>query len=200
MQLGYGPVQTLCTAQRAWCAVRPLRLAVSVRYNAIGGPLGQSAAVGRHEHRSAGEHTGARTSGLGEWPRKISLGPCTREASGGVPARPWPAPVPRLGLAGDHRPAPQRLEQTQEGLTAGNRVCGAGASVCARGQRDHKGVGREECVAQEVLWHGVTGRNKAQGQWGIGRGEVTPLPPLQGAQPMPSHCPPDAKCQLQWRL
>ena len=23
-------------------------------------------------------------------------------------------------------------------------------------------------------------------------------PPLQGAQPMPSHCPPDAKCQPQW--
>ena len=22
-------------------------------------------------------------------------------------------------------------------------------------------------------------------------------PPLQGAQPMPSHCPPDAKCRLQ---
>ena len=26
--------------------------------------------------------------------------------------------------------------------------------------------------------------------------EVTP--PLQGAQPMPSHCLPDAKCQCQW--
>ena len=25
-------------------------------------------------------------------------------------------------------------------------------------------------------------------------------PPLQGAQPMPSHCPPDAKCQPQWHL
>ena len=25
-------------------------------------------------------------------------------------------------------------------------------------------------------------------------------PPLQGAQPMPSHCPPDSKCQLQWHL
>ena len=23
---------------------------------------------------------------------------------------------------------------------------------------------------------------------------------LQGAQPMPSHCPPDAKCQPQWHL
>ena len=25
-------------------------------------------------------------------------------------------------------------------------------------------------------------------------------PPLQGAQPMPSHCPPNAKCQPQWHL
>ena len=25
-------------------------------------------------------------------------------------------------------------------------------------------------------------------------------PPLPGAQPMPSHCPPDAKCQPQWHL
>ena len=25
-------------------------------------------------------------------------------------------------------------------------------------------------------------------------------PPLQGAQPMPSHCLPNAKCQLQWLL
>ena len=27
-----------------------------------------------------------------------------------------------------------------------------------------------------------------------------PPPPLQGAQPLPSHCPPDAKCQLQQPL
>ena len=27
-----------------------------------------------------------------------------------------------------------------------------------------------------------------------------PPPPLQGAQPMPSHCPPDTKCQPQWHL
>ena len=25
-------------------------------------------------------------------------------------------------------------------------------------------------------------------------------PPLQGARPMPSHCPPDGKCQPQWHL
>ena len=27
-----------------------------------------------------------------------------------------------------------------------------------------------------------------------------PAPPFQGAQPMPSHCLPDAKCQFQWHL
>ena len=25
-------------------------------------------------------------------------------------------------------------------------------------------------------------------------------PPFQGAHPMPSHCPSDAKCQAQWHL
>ena len=29
---------------------------------------------------------------------------------------------------------------------------------------------------------------------------VPALPPPQGAQPMPSHCPPDGKCQPQWHL
>ena len=33
----------------------------------------------------------------------------------------------------------------------------------------------------------------------IGRGGAPP-PPIQGAQPMPSHCPPGAKCQPQWHL
>ena len=33
----------------------------------------------------------------------------------------------------------------------------------------------------------------------IGRGGGTP-PPLQGAQPMPNHCPPDARRRLQWHL
>ena len=34
----------------------------------------------------------------------------------------------------------------------------------------------------------------------IGRGAEPPPPPLQGAQPTPSPCPPDAKCQPQWHL
>ena len=39
---------------------------------------------------------------------------------------------------------------------------------------------------------GVRGRDALEG--------VEVPPPLQGAQPMPSHCPPDAKCRLQWHL
>ena len=35
---------------------------------------------------------------------------------------------------------------------------------------------------------------------GLGRGGGTPPPPLQGAQPTPSHCPPDAEYQLQGHL
>ena len=34
----------------------------------------------------------------------------------------------------------------------------------------------------------------------VGRGGEPRHPTLQGAQPMPSHCLPDAKCQPQWHL
>ena len=40
---------------------------------------------------------------------------------------------------------------------------------------------------------------EAQGQGCIGKGGGG-NPPIQGAQPMPSHRPPDGKRQLQWRL
>ena len=40
---------------------------------------------------------------------------------------------------------------------------------------------------------------KGWGQGCIGRGGAPPSP-LQGAQPTPSHCPPDAKCRAQWHL
>ena len=39
----------------------------------------------------------------------------------------------------------------------------------------------------------------AKGRDALEGGEVDPTP-LQGAQPMPSHCLPDAKCHLQWHL
>ena len=29
-------------------------------------------------------------------------------------------------------------------------------------------------------------------------GRLPPPPPLEGAHPLPSHCPPHAKCRLQW--
>ena len=39
---------------------------------------------------------------------------------------------------------------------------------------------------------GGGGREALEGGGGGG------VPPLQGAQPMPSHCLPDGKCHLQW--
>ena len=42
-----------------------------------------------------------------------------------------------------------------------------------------------ECITSGLHWSGFLIRSH---------------PPLQGAQPMPSCCPPDAKCQPQWRL
>ena len=54
---------------------------------------------------------------------------------------------------------------------------------------------------------GGSGQGSAEG-WGVGggtqgctrRGGGIPPPPSQGARPMPNHCFPDAKCQLQCRL
>ena len=41
---------------------------------------------------------------------------------------------------------------------------------------------------------------RAQGQGCIGRGGgVPPPPPLQGTQPMPSHCLPNSRRRLEWR-
>ena len=34
----------------------------------------------------------------------------------------------------------------------------------------------------------------------VGRGRQVTPPPLRGGQPMPSHCPSNARCQPQWHL
>ena len=68
------------------------------------------------------------------------------------------------------------------------------AHVCP-GERRACG-GREERRAGRVHpLHNVNplGKDALEG------GELTP-PPLHSAQPMPSYCLPDAKCQLQWHL
>ena len=49
------------------------------------------------------------------------------------------------------------------------------------------------------LYFGVPLTARARDALEGGRYPPAP-PPLQGAQPMPSHCPPDAKCQPQWHL
>ena len=65
--------------------------------------------------------------------------------------------------------------------------CPTAMQTCASAQavlsRVRGGV-RERGAGAEMHWKGGGG---------------TP-PSLQGAQPMPSHCPPDGKCRLQWRL
>ena len=49
-----------------------------------------------------------------------------------------------------------------------------------------------------VLCTAAATRRAPQGCIGRGRGAAPP--PLQGAQPTPSHCLPDGKCQAQWHL
>ena len=56
--------------------------------------------------------------------------------------------------------------------------------------RDASARGRRTC--------GTDTRSQSQGR--TGRRGGTPPPSVQGAQPMLSHCLPDAKCQLQWHL
>ena len=67
----------------------------------------------------------------------------------------------------------------------------------------------------QFLHHIAPPPNRRLWQWGwgweVGWGEVGPKRPMptavpppphprQGAQPMPSHCPPNGKCQPQWHL
>ena len=65
-----------------------------------------------------------------------------------------------------------------------------------------KRIRRAEAVLQRPppqprgVWVGGWGRG---GQRCAGKGGGYP-PPFQGDQPMPSHCPPDAKHQFQWHL
>ena len=56
------------------------------------------------------------------------------------------------------------------------------------------GGGKAKRQVDGVRWHGGGG-----GRDGLEGGEIPPPPPapLQGAQPMPSHFPPDTKCQSQ---
>ena len=61
-----------------------------------------------------------------------------------------------------------------------------------------QGVGAESkfCVPDTVYLTGMhwKGRKPPQGL------VPAPPPPVQGAQPMPSHCLPEGKCRLQWHL
>ena len=88
----------------------------------------------------------------------------------------------------------------------------SGGALGWRGSTEQMG-GRTATPIQRrtALRKGIPGGTRAllwggwpqKGGWG-GREVLelggAPLPPLQGAQPMPHHCPPHAKCQCQWRL
>ena len=73
---------------------------------------------------------------------------------------------------------------------------------------NHSNSHSQQC--HETGWHRLqpVGTVMAQGGGGGGGmagmhwkgGVVTPPSLLQGAQPAPSHCPPDGKCQPQWHL
>ena len=80
-----------------------------------------------------------------------------------------------------------------------NEDLGAGGAA-KQGQRGHWGVGCSSGGALQCRTGGGALRKRGGGQGCIGRGGEVPIPPLQGAQPMPSHCLPDGKCQLQWRF
>ena len=80
-----------------------------------------------------------------------------------------------------------------------------GTNVCGGDARRRPGTTRG-CMAMCHVQRG--GGKKVCGGgagWGggrgcIGRGEGNTPPPLQGPLPMPSHYPPDGKCQARWHL
>ena len=77
-------------------------------------------------------------------------------------------------------------------------VCGSWAMAC---WRVCGGVWAYTLAWPRVVWHDdVCLDGAGWGGWAVmhWKGEVPPS--LQGPQPMPSHCPPDGKCQLQWHL
>ena len=71
-----------------------------------------------------------------------------------------------------------------------------------RHQREHRPQRPTERSAPTQHAKGRTGDCPGPRKGTTTRRNVTQggHPPLQGAQPTPSHCPPHAKCQLQWHL
>ena len=138
---------------------------------------------GGMRHEVAGEG-GLDWGGSRPAPKAVSLcGLC-----GPTSLAPSLGPHPRLsGLtaaqtAGDPRTSPRRWRQG-----------GTAVPVCVGRARPGPGGG-----VQGTGSGTVGGEGGGQGMHWKGGG--TPAPPLHGAQPMPSHSPPDAKCQPQWHL
>ena len=64
------------------------------------------------------------------------------------------------------------------------------------GDRSYRTSTHRPFVTEPIPLEPCSAVESGDGQGCIG----SPPPPFQGAQPMPSHCPPDAKCQPQWHL
>ena len=73
---------------------------------------------------------------------------------------------------------------------ATNRTHVAGPTFDRTRRGHHMGLAGEEATSRVPLPK-VQSRDALKGQ---------EVPPLQSAQPMPSHCLPAGKCQLQWHL
>ena len=91
------------------------------------------------------------------------------------------------------------------GLGTGVRLPGAAVGDEEEKQRPMQGQSQGQWQASGTsrgsrggTWPRGRGRARGRGRDASEGGEVPPPPLLQGAQPMPSHSPPNGKCQLQW--
>ena len=104
------------------------------------------------------------------------------------------------------RPAPGAVDSESVGGGAGCRLGAGSGGRLEEGDTASTG-GRPACESEDIQSFMFGSRHTLGHPQGcLGRGGGTPHPPIGshrlgiGAQPMPSHCPPDAKCQAQRHL
>ena len=120
----------------------------------------------------------------------------------------WQTPPSRFSPPGPFAPSPR-----DPSALSCVQTCPTTASSSNRPEERRAGAGvrrRTEARANPVQrlapdWSKAQGRRSslAEGAGGAGNRdalEEVPPPPPQGVQPMPSHCLPDGKCQLQRHL
>ena len=110
------------------------------------------------------------------------------------------------GRTGDC-PGPCKETTTRRNVTRGGWACwGVASSQCAKGKSPSRldmaqgtRESREPHPAGMPRWNLCVPSDLPHPRDAL-EGEEPPPPPLQGAQPMPSHSLPDARCQTQWHL